>query len=54
MAAEALTGHIEVMHERGEPVPDPSILDEVMSNPDFRDGVAFLVSVEEPAKYFLV
>jgi predicted RNase H-like HicB family nuclease len=50
MAAEALTGHIEVMRETGEPVPDPSTLDEVMSNPDFQDGVAFLVSVEEPVK----
>jgi predicted RNase H-like HicB family nuclease len=50
MAAEALTGHIEVMRETGEPVPDPSTLDEVMSEPDFRDGVAFLVTVEEPGK----
>jgi predicted RNase H-like HicB family nuclease len=50
MAAEALTGHIEVMRDTGDPVPDPSTLDEVMSNPDFQDGVAFLVSVEEPRK----
>jgi predicted RNase H-like HicB family nuclease len=50
MAAEALTGHIEVMRETGEPLPDRSTLDEVMSNPDFQDGVAFLVSVEEPGK----
>jgi predicted RNase H-like HicB family nuclease len=50
MAAEALTGHIEVMRETGEPLPDPSTLDEVMSNSDFQDGVAFLVSVEEPGK----
>ena len=49
-AAEALTGHIEVMHETCELVPDPSTLDEVMSNPDFQDGVAFLVSVGEPGK----
>ena len=48
MAAEALTRHIGVMRETGEPVPDPSTLDEVMSNPDFQDGAAFLVSVEEP------
>ena len=47
MAAEALTGHIDVMHETGNSVPDPSTLDEVMSNPDFQDGVAFLVRVEE-------
>ena len=48
MAAEVLTGHIEVMRETGEPVPDPSALDQVMSYADFQDGVAFLVSVEEP------
>ena len=38
------------MHETGDPVPDPSTLEEVTSNPDFQDGVAFLVSVEEPGK----
>jgi hypothetical protein len=31
-------------------VLDPSTLDEVMINPDFQDGGAFLVSVEEPGK----
>lgn len=50
MALEALTGHIAIMHEAGEPVPDPSPLDEIMSNPDYQDGVAFLVSVKEPGK----
>jgi hypothetical protein len=38
------------MRETGEPVSRPSSLDEVMSNPDFRDGVAFLVSVKEAGK----
>ncbi len=50
MAAEALAGHIEVMREAGDDVPDPSSLDEVMSNAEFQDGVAFLVSVREPGK----
>ena len=50
MALAALTGHIEVMRETGEPVPDPSTLDEVMSKPDFQDGVALLVSVKDPGK----
>jgi predicted RNase H-like HicB family nuclease len=50
MAAEALTGHIAVMHEAGEPVSDPSPLEEIMRNPDFQDGVAFLVNVREPGK----
>ncbi len=30
MAIEALTGHIEVMRDTGESVPDPSTFDEVM------------------------
>ncbi len=50
MAIEALTGHIEVMRDTGESVPDPSTLDEVMKDSDFRDGVAFLVSVKAPTK----
>jgi HicB_like antitoxin of bacterial toxin-antitoxin system len=50
MALEALSGHIEVMREAGEPVPAPSSLDEVMRYPQFRNGVAFLVRVNEPAR----
>jgi predicted RNase H-like HicB family nuclease len=50
MAIEALTGHIEVMRDTGESVPDPSTLDEVMKDCDFRDGVTFLVSVTAPTK----
>jgi predicted RNase H-like HicB family nuclease len=50
MAREALAGHVEVMHEAGEPIPEPTALDEVMSKPDFQDGVGFLVSVKEPGK----
>lgn len=52
MALEALAGHIEVLREMGETVPDPSSLDEVMSDPEFRDGVAFLVRVEENRKRY--
>jgi predicted RNase H-like HicB family nuclease len=50
MALEALSGHIEVMREAGETVPAPSSLDEVMRHPQFRNGVAFLVRVNEPAR----
>jgi predicted RNase H-like HicB family nuclease len=50
MAIEALTGHIEVMRDTGESVPDRSTLDKVMKDCDFRDGVAFLVSVKTPTK----
>jgi predicted RNase H-like HicB family nuclease len=50
MAAEALHVCIEEMHAAGETLPTPSALDEVMRDPDFRDGVGFLVSVKEPSK----
>jgi len=48
MAREALTGHIAAMRDGGDPVPDPSPLDTIMRDPEFRDGVAFLVAVDEP------
>lgn len=50
MAAEALAGHIAVMRETGEPVPDPSTLAEVMSSTFVRDGTPFLVSVKSPGE----
>jgi predicted RNase H-like HicB family nuclease len=51
MAAEALVLHIQGMTEDREPIPEPSGLDAVMSDPDNRDGVAFLVEVAmRPAK----
>jgi predicted RNase H-like HicB family nuclease len=46
MAEEALTFHIEGLVEDGEAVPEPSALEEVMSDPDNRSGVAILVSVK--------
>jgi predicted RNase H-like HicB family nuclease len=50
MAEEALALHVEGMVEDGEAIPEPSTLEEVMSNPDNRSGVAILVSVrtEQP------
>lgn len=44
-AAEALTLHVEGMVEDGEAVPTPTGLDEVMRDPDNRDGVAILVEL---------
>jgi predicted RNase H-like HicB family nuclease len=49
MAGEALAGHIAVMRDGSDPVPDPSPLDAVMRDPEFRDGMAFLVTVSESA-----
>jgi predicted RNase H-like HicB family nuclease len=43
MATEALAFHLEGMAEDGEPVPEPSSLEEIMSNRENRDGVAVLI-----------
>lgn len=45
MAAEALEFHIEGMLKDRESIPDPSSLDTIMSDPENRDAVAFLVEV---------
>lgn len=45
MALEALSGHISVMEEYGETIPEPSTLEAVMKDPDFSDGVAVLIDV---------
>src|SRR5260370_3674382 len=46
MAEEALALHIEGLVEDGEAVPEPTALEEVMSDPDNRAGVAGLGSTE--------
>ena len=45
MAAEALTLHIEGMAEDGEPIPEPSTIDDVAEDPAMRGAVAFLVNI---------
>jgi predicted RNase H-like HicB family nuclease len=42
-AEEALALHIEGMIEDDVPVPEPASLEDVMSDPENRDGVAILV-----------
>lgn len=49
MAVEALALHIAGMIEDDLEIPQPSSLDEVLSNPDNRDGLAVLV--EAPQLY---
>lgn len=44
LAQEALLFHIEGMLEDGEELPEPSRLEDVMTNPDYAGGLAFLVS----------
>ncbi|MEA2739702.1 MAG: hypothetical protein QOH05_3009 [Acetobacteraceae bacterium] len=51
MAAEAIQLHIEGMIEDGDPIPAPSGLDEIMTDPHNRDAVAVLIdaAVRRPA-----
>ncbi|WP_174301510.1 type II toxin-antitoxin system HicB family antitoxin [Caulobacter sp. S45] len=42
-AEEALRGHVSAMVEAGEPVPEPSTIDNVLFDPDNRGGQAVLV-----------
>src|SRR5262249_11884994 len=46
MAEEALALHVEGLLEDVEPIPEPSTLEEIMSDPDNRSGVAILVSLK--------
>jgi len=43
MAEEAFALHLEGMLEDGDPIPEPSSLDTIMSDPENRKGVAILV-----------
>lgn len=43
MAAEALSLHLEGLEADGEAAPEPSSLEDVMADPENRDGVAILV-----------
>lgn len=47
MGQEALSGHIDCIREDGDAIPAPSSLEDIMSDPDNRDAVAFLVVVPE-------
>lgn len=42
MAGEMLAFHIEGMMEDGDAIPDPTPLDAITGNPDYRDAVAVL------------
>jgi predicted RNase H-like HicB family nuclease len=43
MAQEALTLHIHGMLEDGEQLPAPSRLEDIMSDPDYANAIAYLV-----------
>ena len=46
MAEEALAFHVEGLTEDGEAIPEPSTLEDIMSDPNNRSGVAILVSLK--------
>lgn len=43
MAQEALTFHIQGMLEDGDQLPVPSRLEDIMSDPDYTNAIAYLV-----------
>lgn len=47
MAAEALTGHILAMEEVGEPVPAPSNVETIMTDPENAEAIPFPVAVPD-------
>jgi predicted RNase H-like HicB family nuclease len=44
MAAEALAVHLQGLAEDGEPAPEPSSLEKIMSAKENKDGVAVLIA----------
>ncbi len=50
MAQEALTLHIHGMLEDGEHLPFPSRLEDIMSDPDYTNAIAYLVVSVPDAK----
>lgn len=47
MATEALAFHLEGLTKDGEPVPEPSSLEEIMSVKENKDGVAVLIAAPD-------
>jgi len=50
MAQEALTLHIQGMLEDGDQLPVPSRLEDIMSDPDYANAIAYLVVSVPDAK----
>jgi len=50
LAPQALTLHMQGMMEDGEPIPEPSTLDDLAGDPAMRNAVAFLVSADVAEK----
>lgn len=50
MGREALTGHIALMAELGQPVPQPTPLDDIVVDPDVNEAVRVLIEVGVPGR----
>lgn len=48
LAKEALKGHIDLMREMGEFIPEASSLESIMQDPTHKEAVAFLVDTPSP------
>jgi predicted RNase H-like HicB family nuclease len=46
MAAEALAGHVAILEEDGQAVPEPSSLDELLSHQDRADALMVLIDLD--------
>jgi len=49
MAEEGLKGHIELMIEEGQRIPEPSALDDIRHDPEVREVARILVRVDVPS-----
>ena len=50
LAKEALDAHVALMLEDGDPLPNPSSLDNIVADTDNRDALPFLVDLSLPGK----
>jgi predicted RNase H-like HicB family nuclease len=50
MAGEALAFHVAGMREDGDPIPQPSSLDNLRGDPAMKGAVAFLTELREPER----
>lgn len=49
-AEEALSGHLAVMADHGDPIPEPSAIDAVERDPDVEEAARILVRGERPGR----
>lgn len=49
-AEEALSGHLAIMAQFGDPIPEPSSIDEIMRDPDVDEAARVLVRGDRPGR----